>query len=269
KTDEKDDSEKEEKEKDEKEDSKKTTIDFADLEQRMIILPLSPGNISHPHMVNERVYFLRRPVQGESGKSPELQYYDLEKKEVKTVISDIQFYEFTADHKRILTGSSGKMGFVKPEEGQGLSEEIPLDQMQMRLNPKEEWNQIFADAWRIERDFFYDPGMHGVDWEEMKTHYGRLVENAWSRNDINYILGELIGELNASHTYRGGGDTEEEPSVAVGYLGVDWALDGDTYRIEKIIRPASWDTEIRSPLDVPGLKVKEGDYVLRVNGVLL
>src|SRR5699024_5182232 len=83
------------------------------------------------------------------------------------------------------------------------------------------------------------------------------------------ILGELIGELNASHTYRGGGDTEEEPSVAVGYLGVDWALDGDTYRIKKIIRPASWDTEIRSPLDVPGLKVKEGDYVLRVNGVLL
>lgn len=266
--DESEDQNEKKKEEDGKKDTEKTVIDFTDAEQRMIILPLSPGNVGHPRLVKNRVYFLRRPVHGESGKTPELQYYDLEKKEVKTVISDIQFYEFTADHSKVLTGSFEKAGFVKPEEGQSLSEEIPLDEMQMRLNPKEEWRQIFEDAWRIERDFFYDPGMHGVDWDEMKSRYGLLIDNAWSRNDVNYILGELIGELNASHTYRGGGDMEDEPSVAVGYLGVDWALNGGTYQIEKIIRPASWDTEIRSPLDAPGLDVKEGDYVLRVNGTL-
>jgi tricorn protease len=129
--------------------------------------------------------------------------------------------------------------------------------------------QIFNDAWRFERDFFYDPGMHGVDWEAMRKQYGDLIQYAVTRNDVNFIIGELIGELNASHTYRGGGDMEMPKQRAVGYLGVNWEKADGYFRIKEIIRGAEWDNEVRSPLDEPGINVKAGEYVLAVNGIPL
>src|SRR3546814_924254 len=111
--------------------------------------------------------------------------------------------------------------------------------------------------------------MHGVDWEDLRKHYGQLIASACTRTDVNYIIGELIGELNASHTYRGGGDLESASRTPVGYLGVNWAFENEAYRVKKIIRAAPWDTEVRSPLDAPGVKVSEGDYILAVNGVPL
>jgi len=107
--------------------------------------------------------------------------------------------------------------------------------------------------------------MHGVDWKEMKERYGKLVDYCVTRWDLNYILGELISELNASHTYRSGGDTEEAEQRNIGYLGIDWEIANGFYRIKKIINGAVWDTEIRSPLLQPGLKIKTGDYILAVN----
>ena len=92
----------------------------------------------------------------------------------------------------------------------------------MTVDPRAEWRQIFNDVWRIERDFFYDPNMHGVDWPALRERYGKLIEAAVTRWDVNYVIGELIAELNASHTYRGGGDTEEAAPVGTGYLGIDW-----------------------------------------------
>jgi tricorn protease len=108
--------------------------------------------------------------------------------------------------------------------------------------------------------------MHGVDWKAMKERYGKLLEHAVTRWDVNFVIGELIAELNASHTYRGGGDVEEGETRAFGYLGVDWELVNGAYRIKKIIRGAPWDTEVRSPLSTSGVKASEGDYVLAVNG---
>jgi tricorn protease len=130
-----------------------------------------------------------------------------------------------------------------------------------------EWHQIFNDAWRFERDFFYDPNMHGLDWDKIGERYRKLIDDAVTRWDVNYVLGELIGELNASHTYRWGGDTEQSESNSVGYLGVDWKLENGAYRIDKIIKGALWDAEVRSPFDQPNVAVSEGDYLLAVNGV--
>jgi tricorn protease len=136
----------------------------------------------------------------------------------------------------------------------------------MEIVPKEEWKQIFNDVWRLERDYFYDPNMHGVDWNTMKSRYGQLVDQANSRNDVNIILGDLIAELNASHTYNGGGDISPSKSMNVGYLGADVEVESGYFRIKKIISGAPWDVEIRSPLSKPGVKIKEGDYLLAVNG---
>ena len=138
--------------------------------------------------------------------------------------------------------------------------------METTIVPREEWKQIFTDVWRLERDMFYDPNMHGVDWQAMRERYGKLVDNAVTRSDLNYILGELIAELSASHTYRAGGDSESPDRKNVGYLGVDWKLENGMYKIDKIIDGAPWDVEVRSPLSMAAVDVNEGDYLVAVNG---
>jgi tricorn protease len=151
-------------------------------------------------------------------------------------------------------------------EGQKMDKKMPTGDMEETVDPRAEWKQIFNDVWRFERDYFYDPNMHGVDWAGLRVRYGKLLDQAVTRWDVNTVIGELIAELSSSHTYRGGGDTETPKSIAVGYLGVDWELAGGAYRIKTIVRGAPWDAEVRSPLDQPGVAVKEGDYVLAVNG---
>jgi tricorn protease len=128
---------------------------------------------------------------------------------------------------------------------------------------------MFADVFRFERDFFYDPGMHGVDWPGLRQRYGKLLEDAVTRWDVDFLIGEFIGELNASHTYHGGGDMEQAPQRNVGLLGVDWELANGAYRVKRIVRGGAWDASVRSPLDEPGVNVKEGEYVLAVNGVAI
>jgi tricorn protease len=139
----------------------------------------------------------------------------------------------------------------------------------MKIVPREEWKQIFTDAWRMERDFFYDPNMHGVDWENVRERYGSLLKDVMTRWDLNYLIGEMIGEISSSHTYRSGGDEEISKYVSTGMLGVDWTIDNGYFKIKKIIKGAKWDIVGSSPLEQTGVKVKEGDYILAVNGVPL
>jgi len=158
---------------------------------------------------------------------------------------------------------------IEPKEGQKFEKKLALGGLETVVDPAAEWEQLFTEAWRLERDFFYDPNLHGVDWPEMRERYEGLVKDAVTRWDINYLIGELIAELNSSHTYRSGGDVEDAPSRPVGYLGVDFSLENGAYRIKKILEAGEWDVEPRSPLRQPGVEVKEGDYLLAVNGVPL
>jgi tricorn protease len=155
---------------------------------------------------------------------------------------------------------------VEPKPDQKMEKKLATSELEMTVDPVAEWRQIFTDAWRFERDFFYDPNLHGVDWNEMRTRYGALLDQCVTRSDVNFVLGELIAELNSSHTYRGGGDLEKGDKRGVGLLGADYALENGAYRIKKIYDGAPWDAEVRSPLLEPGVKVKEGDYLLAVNG---
>lgn len=262
---------KDKKKEEEKEDQKikPIRIDFDDIESRMIILPVELGNTGGISAAKGKVIFLKHPRTGSKDEKSVLKYYDFEEDEENTILENVDDYKLSFDNNSILVFSEEKMGIIKVAKDQSLEDHIDTSKMEMTVNPKEEWRQIFTDIWRLERDFFYDKNLHGLDWEAMKKKYEPLIEYAASRNDLNKITGALIAELNASHTYRGGGDVESSANKTTGYLGVDWEMDQGKYRIKKIITPAPWDTEVKSPLRKPGVVVEEGDYILRINGIEL
>jgi len=252
-----------------KPDAKGTTIDFDGIEQRLELLPAPSGNYFWLSAAKGKIIFIRYPNTGAPDGKGTLKYWDIEKKEEKTIVDAVDNARLSANGQKLLVGKSGAYVVISPNENQKFDKTLPLADMQMMVDPAQEWKQIFMDVWRFERDYFYDAGMHGVDWKQAKDRYLKMLEGAMSREEANFVIGELIGELNASHTYQGGGDIEAAKNKAVGYLGVDWQADGENYKIKKIIRGAAWDAEVRSSLDQPGVTIKEGDFILAVNGVPL
>jgi len=242
-------------------------IDFEGLEQRAAIIPVKAGNYNHLSAVKGKVIF-HDYTHSENGKRP-VKYYDLEEQEEKTIIDNARQYVLTGDRKKMLVAVNGGMAVIDVKPDQKAEKMLRLGEMETTVDPRAEWQQIFHDAWRFERDFFYDKNMHGVDWQAIKDYYGGLLEDAATRWDVNYLIGEMIAELNASHTYRYGGDTEQDPDKEVGYLGIDWETDDGHYRVKKIIRGAPWDAEVQSPLSMTNVDIQEGDYILAVNGIPL
>jgi tricorn protease len=243
------------------------SIDIEDMETRLVLLPVKPGNYGKPSSVKGKIIYPAFPNTGVSDGKTILRFYDIEKREEKTIIDDVNAYMLSADGKKIMVRRGSSFAIIKPEENQKFEKPLRVSEMQMVVDPAQEWKQIFMDTWRLERDYFYDPNMHGVNWNLMKDRYLKMLDGAMTREEVNVVLGELIGELDASHTYKGGGAEEEEMNSPVGYLGIDWQAEGDFYKIKKIIKPALWDAEVRSPLDVSGSDIREGRYILAVNGI--
>lgn len=242
-------------------------IDLEGIEARLVILPPDAGNIGALMPFEGKLVYLRFPNTGSNGRGASLVVYDLDSREDSEVISNINGATVTADGKSILVGSRGQYGIIKPQGGQKISDPIPTDGLVMDWVPKEEWKQIFNDTWRRHRDFFYDPNMHGVDWDKLRKQYGELLDDARTRWDVSFLQSNLAAELSAGHTYTRGGDNERVTPQRTGFLGVNLELDGNKYRIKHIVKPAVWDTEVRSPFDRPGVTVSTGDYIHSVNGV--
>ncbi|GBD92088.1 hypothetical protein BMS3Abin04_02821 [bacterium BMS3Abin04] len=247
----------------------KVKIDFNNFEQRALILPPKAGNYGNLTAVSGKIIYLKYPNSGSTVKDKAIKYFDFKKREEKTIVPNADSYQISSDGKKLLFKKSKSYFIVDVKPDQKAEKSVPTDQLEMTINPLAEWEQIFNDAWRFERDFFYDPNMHGVDWDKMKVEYGKLVKGVVIRNDLNYILGELIGELSSSHTYRFGGDQQHAKSKNIGLLGIDWSIENGKFRIAKIINDAKWDSNVRSPLKQDGLNVKSGDYILAVNDVPL
>ncbi len=256
---------KDEKKKEDK--TKPVRIDLEGFEERVVILPPKAGRFDILAAVSGKLLFHRVPRIGSVDERKPVAFYDLEKREEKTLIDDADFFELSASREKLLLRKGNDYAIVEPKEGQTMNKKIRTGGFEAQIDPVAEWRQIFNDAWRLERDYFYDPGLHGVNWDAMRERYGKLLEDAVTRWDVNYVIGELIAELNSSHTYRSGGDVEKAPSRGVGYLGCDFSLENGAYRIQRIIQAADWDSEVRSPLLQPGLtNLHEGDYLLAVDG---
>lgn len=266
----KDEKKKDEKKKDDKKDDKvKVEIDFGDIESRLVLLPPKAGNISALFPFEDKIAYLRRPNTGSDESSSSLHYFDLKEREEKEIMDKISAVVATADGKSLLVSSQGKYGIISAAAGQKIEKPIPTDGLEMNLVPKEEWKQILTDTWRRHRDFFYDPNMQGVNWEAVRTQYMDLLDDARTRWDITNLQLSMVSELSAGHTYASGGDVEKSPSRDNGFLGINWEFDSDRYKIKHIVKPAVWDTEVRSPFDQPGVEIKEGDHILSVNGIKL
>jgi tricorn protease len=272
-------------------DMKPVDIDLDGFENRAVVLPPPAGNYDGLAALKGRLLFRRLPRAGSSDTKTPVVYFDLTEREEKTVLEDVDAFEVTADGKKMLTLLQGKWAILEIKSPQKFEKPIATADMEAPVDPRAEWKQMFEDVYRFERDYFYDAGMHGVDWAAMKARYGKLLNDAVTRWDVDFIIGEFIGELNASHTYYGGGDKEVAPARNVGMLGIDWELGpssttttsagpgpsangvqgagGQAYRVKRIIRGGPWDVGVRAPLDEPGVNVKEGDYILAVNGVTI
>lgn len=272
-TDKKDDKKKkadDSKDEEKKEDNvKPVDIDLDGLESRLVLFDINPGNFNNLSAIKGKIIYQQFPNSGSDDKNRPLKFFDLEERKEKTILDNVSSFQIAAEGKKILVNKDGGYYIVKAEENQKTDKKLRTDEMQMLVDPKAEWKQIVTDAWRFERDYFYDPNMHGVNWNHVKDQYLKILSGAVTREEVNYVLGEMIGELNASHTYKGGGDEESSRQLGVGYLGIDWQAEGEFYKVKRIIRGAPWDAEVRSPLDQPGIDIKEGNYILAVNGVKL
>jgi tricorn protease len=245
------------------------TIDLAGFEARAVVLPPKPGNYTDLRAAKGKVVYRRLARSGSGDDKSPIVYFDLQEREEKTVVDDADGFDLTHDGNKALVRNGQRFSIIEVKPAQKLDKTLRTDEMETIVDPRAEWRQMFADAYRFERDFFYDPNMHGVDWNALRDRYRALLDDAVTRWDVNFVLGEFIAELNASHTYRGGGDEENATNRTVGVLGVDWAVEHGAYRIRGIVEGGPWDTDARSPLREPGVNVSVGDYVLAVNGIPL
>jgi tricorn protease len=236
-------------------------IDFADFEDRVRAVPGQPTNYRRLTATPDGVLYL-------SG-TGKLSLYNLNAKAEQTIIEGIQNYDLSDDGKQIIFRVGENYGVVPATAGQkpetGL---LKLEGMMMKIEPRAEWAQEYTDAWRIMRDWFYDPNMHGMDWRAIRARYEQLVPHIANREDLNFILTEMGSELMAGHIYVERGS--EPPRVARndgGLLGAEMTPDPSGYfKITKIYPGENWHESFRSPLTEPGVKAKVGDFILAVDG---
>ncbi len=259
---------------------KELKIDLDGFERRATLLPVASGEFGHVTVSDEgKVVYVRRGSRGDDDKSA-IKIFDPkaygagDKKDEETVLDGTGEFDISANGKKLITRVAGKFKIIDAAAGGGKAQDVSTAGMKLEVDPRQEWKQIFSDAWREQRDFFYVDNMHGVDWPAMRTHYGAMIDDCASREDVQYVLGELISELNIGHAYvQAPGDVGDQgANVAVGMLGCDFAIDGGAYRVTNIVEGAAWDADARGPLagavDPTGkpVKIKSGTYVLAVNG---
>ena len=257
-------------------------VDADGIQNRIAGLEITPGNYRNIRMLdNGRIYYLRRTAADEVGEEEEALFperdrkshlcvYDLDERK-ETVLGDANDYDITFDGKKMLLKVNKDYFIVDvpKDKLETKDHEHKIEHLDMQLDRHAEWRQIYFECWRQMRDFFYSPTMNGIDWKAMRDKYAALLPFVNHRNDLTYLLGELVGELNNGHTYVGGGERPDTPRIKLGLLGAELSRDPATraYRIDRILPGENWNKHTRSPLTEVGVNVKQGDYILAVNNI--
>ncbi len=272
----------------------KFTIDFDAIDQRIVAMPIPTGSYGNLQAgASGQLFMISRPDsgggRGAAAPGATLLRFDVDLRKITTVQSGIGTYELTPDGRKMLysmpngtnpadwyIGSASAGGATPPPAtapaGRGGSStgsgKLNLDAIEVRVDPRAEWKQILHEAWRINRDYFYDPNMHGADWPSVKKKYEPFLEHVNNGGDLYKIVRWMLSELAVGHSYTTPGErTVEKKTVSGGLLGADYEIDNGRYRFKKIYSGLNFTAEFRSPLTAPGVDVKEGEYLLAVRGI--
>jgi tricorn protease len=254
-----------------KDDAKAVKIDFDGIDQRIVPLPLPARNYRSLEAGKAgTLFYVEFPTSpgGGFGGAP-LHKFDLAKRKADLFAPAVTAYRLSANGEKILVGTPGGNASIvatavpmKPGDGA-----LKLDGVEAFIDPRAEWRQMYKEAWRIERDFFYDAKYHGLDLQAANERYSLYLNSLGSRSDLNYLFQEMLGQMSVGHLYVGGGDNPNQPKqVGVGLLGADYQIYQNRYRFARVYSGESWNPQTRAPLTQPGVSAKGGEFLLAVNG---
>jgi tricorn protease len=245
-------------------------IDYDGLASRSIRLPMSPGGYSNlnaveggiTYMVSNPDYFGRQPGPRA------LERFDLDSRRTSRIGRSVQSFAVSADGKSLLLFSSNGEISVAKADGDDDGTEVDIAKVETRVDPRAEWRTAFDEVWRRYRDYFYVENMHGLDWKATGDKYRALLPHVAHRSDLNWLMGEMIAELNVGHAYVQGGDTGAVKRPDIGLLGARFALDTATgrWKITRILPGHNEEYKYRSPMTELGVDISVGDYILAIDG---
>jgi tricorn protease len=249
-------------------------IDFDGITQRILAISVPPGEYGNLTAGAAGSFYYTEPtVSGQP--SLRLQRYQVKDRAAVPFLEGIRSYSLSNDRKKLLyqgvaPNTWGVVPTDRPAPVKVGDGPLNVAQLEMRVDPRAEWEQIYRENWRIQREYFYDPKFHGNDWQAIYDKYKALLPYVGHRADLNYLVAMVGGELTVGHSYMlGAGDVPAEDPVSVGLLGADFTIENGHYRIKRIYTGENWNPDLRAPLSAPGIQVNEGDYLLEVNGQAL
>jgi tricorn protease len=271
-----DDSDKKDKDKKKEEKPADTKIDLDGIGARILSMPIPPRNYNAILAGKTGVIYLLegppvgRPAnEGPSPNIPAVWRFTLEKRDPQSILNNVDSFAISADGAKVLYNRKAAWTIAPSDDlkpgNDNPGKPLNMSQMQATVDPRAEWRQMYHETWRIERDFLYDPNTHGLSIPKIEARYKPYLENMASRSEFTYLSTEMLGEITIGHMFVGGPDKhEKEPKC--GLLGADYVIDHDRYRIAKILGGQNWTPGLASPLTLPGVYVKQGEYLLAVNG---
>jgi tricorn protease len=268
------------KDKDKKDEDKPVVVrvDIQDIGQRILALPLPAKNYLNLVAGKSGILFLSEgpdvvPVDLEDSPRQTIQKFDLSKRKADKFLDDVNDFTVSSNGEKLLYRKDDQWALAgteeppsdsgKPKPGEGP---LKLDSMEVYLQPREMWDQIYRETWRIERDFFYDPNHHGLDLAKIQKKYQPYLANVASRDELTYLFEDALGEMTVGHMFVGGGYKPEVQKTKTGLLGADFAIENGRYRVARVYNGENWNPGLQAPLTQPGVNVKAGDYILAVNG---
>ncbi|MGE0130482.1 MAG: PDZ domain-containing protein [Blastocatellales bacterium] len=251
----------------------KVTIDFDGIGQRILALPIPARNYVGLGVAKPGIIFIAEGQGAGLQAAPgvTIHKFDLAKKKFDKAQEGVTAFTISANGEKMLVGQGvgpARRFTIMPtttpaKPGEGV---VKIAEMEVYVDPKAEWRQMYNEAWRIQRDFFYDPGLHGLDYEGTKKKYEAYLDSVAHREDLNYLFREMLGNMSVGHHFSGGGDAPQPDFVPTGLLGCDFKVENGRYRFAKIFNGENWNPQLRAPLTQPGVEVNVGDYLIAVNG---
>jgi tricorn protease len=255
---------------DKKDEPAKVTIDLDGIGQRIVSLPIKAANYVSLDTGKAGTLFLSEIVdvpRFEDQTTVTVSKFDLVTRKTEPFLSGLRSFVVSANGEKVLYRQGPGWLIAKtdaaPKPGDGA---LKLDEMEVFVDPRAEWNQMYHEVWRIERDFLYDPNHHGLDINAAEKKYAAYLKGIAGRGDLNYLFEEMLGEITIGHMFIGGGGVPQPKRVKGGLLGADYKIENGRYRFARIFNGENWNPELRAPLTQPGVDVKPGDYLLEVEG---